>query len=111
MVSTGAHSYLALIDWGSATWADAAHEPAGLPLRALPFLLKGYRQVAPMGGDDTAEARILWWQFRNALTCLERRPPPDLPSLLWAERPLSQLLEIMRFLMSPQGQPWLCLVT
>jgi aminoglycoside phosphotransferase (APT) family kinase protein len=107
MVSTTAHRYLALIDWGSATWADPAHEPAGLPLRALPYLLEGYRQVAPMAGDDTAEARILWWQFRNALTCLERPPPPDLPTLSWAERPLSQLLEIMRFLMSPEGWPWL----
>lgn len=110
MVSSGMHGYLALIDWGSATWADPAHEPAGLPLRALPYLLEGYRQVAPMEEDDTAEARILWWQFRNALTSLERRPPPDLPSLSWAERPLSQLLEIMRFLMSPEGQLWLRLV-
>lgn len=110
MVSAGSHDYMALIDWGSATWADPAHEPAGLPLRALPHLLEGYRQVAPMDGDDTAEARILWWQFRNALTFLERRPPPDLPSLSWAERPLSQLLEILRFLMSPEGQPWLRLV-
>lgn len=97
MVSTIAHSYLALIDWGSATWADPAHEPAGLPPRALPYLLEGYRQVASMAGDDTAEARILWWQIRNALTCLERQPPPNLPTLSWAERTLSQLLEIMRF--------------
>jgi hypothetical protein len=111
MVSATTRRYLALIDWGSATWADPAHEPAGLPLRALPYLLEGYRQVALMAGDDAAEARILWWQFRNALTCLERQPPPDLRTLSWVERPLSQLLEIMRFLMSPQGRPWLRLVT
>lgn len=41
MISAGPHDYLALIDWGSATWADPAHEPAGLPLRALPYLLEG----------------------------------------------------------------------
>lgn len=60
MVSRSNHSYLALIDWGSATWADPAQEPAGLPLRALPFLLEGYRQVAPFEGDETAEPRVLW---------------------------------------------------
>jgi thiamine kinase-like enzyme len=89
MVSRSNHSYLALIDWGSATWADPAQEPAGLPLRALPFLLEGYRQVAPFEGDETAEARVLWWKFQNALTCLERVPPPNLPTLSWAERPLA----------------------
>lgn len=106
MVSSETHAYLALIDWGSATWADPAREPAGLPLRALPDLLTGYREVMPLAGDDTAEARVLWWQFQNALTCLERTPPPRLPTRSWAERPLSQLLEIMRFLLRPEGEPW-----
>jgi aminoglycoside phosphotransferase (APT) family kinase protein len=65
MVSTTAHSYLALIDWGSATWADPAHEPAGLPLRALPYLLEGYRQVASMGATTQPRRASSGGSFRT----------------------------------------------
>lgn len=60
MVQGHPYRYAAVLDWGSAGWGDPAWDFAGIPLRAVPYLLKGYRTVAPLEGDETAEARILW---------------------------------------------------
>jgi hypothetical protein len=51
--------WLSPIDWGDARWGDAADEFVGPPLRAVPHMLAGYRQVSPLDDDETAEARIL----------------------------------------------------
>ncbi|MEX2542238.1 MAG: aminoglycoside phosphotransferase family protein [Trueperaceae bacterium] len=108
MVAPASATYLALIDWGNATWDDPAKDFAGLPLGAIPFVLAGYRSVSRL---ENAEARILWWQLQNALYLLHRPPLPELPKRAWAERPMAQLLEITRFLITPQGRKWRDLVT
>src|SRR5438067_1611974 len=81
--------------WGSSGWGDPAWDFAGVPLRAVPLLLQGYRTAAALDGEATAEARILWRHLQLALLVLRRGP---LPGRSWAERPLAMLLEIMRFM-------------
>ena len=53
-------------------------------LSQVPFMLEGYREVAPLPEDETAEARILWRHLQIALYLLGRLPQPGLS---WAERP------------------------
>jgi aminoglycoside phosphotransferase (APT) family kinase protein len=107
MVQPDTFDYLALIDWSEAHWADPAHDFGGKPIRAVPYVLEGYRQAAPLEHDETAEARILWRYLWLALHNLWREPQPKHS---WAERPLTFLLDLMRFLMEePSGrwQAWL----
>jgi aminoglycoside phosphotransferase (APT) family kinase protein len=103
MVQPGSLEYAALIDWGDARWGDVAIDFAGMPLRAVPAVLAGYREVAPLEGDATAEARILWFHLLLALMHLRRPPQPDWS---WAERPLSMLLEVTRFFLESPGERW-----
>src|SRR5215212_10100763 len=103
MVHPDPSTYLALIDWGACGWGDAAHDFAGIPLRAVPFMLAGYREVAPLTEDDTAEARILWRHLQMALYLLGRPPQPGRS---WAERPAAMLLEVTRFFLGSPGRPW-----
>ena len=103
MVRPGSLEYLALIDWGACGWGDPAHDFAGIPLRAVPPMLAGYRQITTLPEDETAEARILWRQLQLALYLLGRPPQPGLS---WAERPAAMLLEIMRFYLGSPGKPW-----
>jgi aminoglycoside phosphotransferase (APT) family kinase protein len=103
MVRSGSTEYLALIDWGACGWGDPAHDFAGIPLRAVPFMLAGYREIAPLPPDKTAEARILWRHLQIALYLLGRPPQPGLS---WAERPAAMLLEIVRFFLDAPGEPW-----
>ncbi len=103
MVCVGSLDYLAFIDWGNAGWGDPAFDFAGIPLRAVPYMLAGYRQIAPLTNDETAEARILWRHLELAFGNLSRGPEPDLS---WAERPLPFLLEIMRFLLETTDSRW-----
>jgi aminoglycoside phosphotransferase (APT) family kinase protein len=102
MVRAGSLDYLAVIDWGSAGWGDPAWDFAGVPLRAVPLLLHGYHAAGALPGEASIEARILWRHLQLALLTLRRGP---LPGRSWAERPLSMLLEIMRFMIeAPAGQ-------
>jgi aminoglycoside phosphotransferase (APT) family kinase protein len=103
MVRPGPLTYRALIDWGACGWGDSAHDFAGIPLRAVPFMLEGYREVAPLPEDETAEARILWRHLQIALYLLGRPPQPGLS---WAERPAAMMLEILRFFLGSPGMPW-----
>lgn len=103
MVRHGSLEYLALIDWGACGWGDAAHDFAGIPLRAVPSMLSGYREFAPLLSDETAEVRILWRHLQIALYLLGRPPQPGLS---WAERPAAMMLEIMRFFLDSPGGPW-----
>jgi aminoglycoside phosphotransferase (APT) family kinase protein len=103
LVRAGSLDYLAIIDWGSAGWGDPAWDFAGIPLRAVPLLLQGYRTVAALDGEATAEARILWRHLQLALLVLRRGP---LPGRSWAERPLAMLLEIMRFMIEAPPGVW-----
>jgi aminoglycoside phosphotransferase (APT) family kinase protein len=103
MVANDSLAYRALLDWGSAGWGDPAWDFAGVPLRAAPWLLAGHRDVAPLDDDQTAEARVLWRHLQLALLVLRRGP---LPTRSWAERPLSMLLEIMRFQFEAPPGAW-----
>jgi hypothetical protein len=53
------------------------------------MVLDGHRDVAPIDGNNTAEARILWRHVQLALWPLRR--PPQL-GRAWAERPVAMLL-------------------
>jgi aminoglycoside phosphotransferase (APT) family kinase protein len=104
MVRGDTLDYLAVLDWGSSGWGDPARDFAsGQPLRAVPYLLEGHREVAPLDGDDTAEARILWWQLQLALWLVRRTPQPGRS---WGERPMAMLLEILRFAIESPGPRW-----
>jgi aminoglycoside phosphotransferase (APT) family kinase protein len=103
LVRAGSLEYLAVIDWGSAGWGDPAWDFAGVPLRAVPLMLQGYREVAALDDEATAEARILWRHLQLALLVLRRSP---LPGRSWAERPLAMLLEIMRFMIESPAGVW-----
>lgn len=84
--------YLGLLDWGASGWGDPAEDFAGVPLRVVPALLSGYREVAPLEGDASAEARILYRHLQIALFLVRRPPQPDRS---WAERPLGAMLETL----------------
>jgi len=76
---------------------------AGVPLRAVPTMLAGYRELTPLPEDDTAESRILWRHLQISLYLLSRPPQPGLS---WAERPTAMLLEILRFFLDPPEERW-----
>jgi aminoglycoside phosphotransferase (APT) family kinase protein len=107
MVRPGSLDYLAVLDWGSSGWGDAAWDFAGIPLCAVPFMLEGHREIAPLDHDKTAEARILWRQFQLALWLLKREPQP---AHSWGERPLAMLVEMLRFLLESPDPRWRALV-
>ena len=103
MVSGSPLGYEAVIDWGSAAIGDATLDFAGPPLRAVPHMLAGHREVAPLDADATAEARILW---RHLQLCIWTLPRGAAPGLSWAERPIPMLLEVLRFFMEPPDDRW-----
>ena len=70
-----AGAYTAVIDWGACLWGDVALDFAGIPLRAVPALLAGYRETAAQD-DDTIEARISGTISPSASTsCAARQSP------------------------------------
>jgi aminoglycoside phosphotransferase (APT) family kinase protein len=99
----GQPGYIAVIDWGSAGWGDPAFDFAGVPLRAVPHMLAGYRTIKPVDDDQSAEARILWRHLQLAMYLVGRGP---LPNWSWAERPLPMLLEIFRFFSDGPSGVW-----
>jgi hypothetical protein len=103
MVSMSPLEYKAVVDWGSAGWGDPAWDFAGVPLRAVPHLLNGYRMSSVHEDDDTMEPRILWRHIQLALFTARREAQPGRS---WAERPISMLVEIARFFLSSPPQPW-----
>ena len=103
MVDGTTLEYRALIDWGDARWDDVAVDFVGPPLRAVPHMLAGHREVMPLDDDDTAEARILWTQLRFAVSVLWRGKASGYS---WGERPIPRLIEIMRFFNGPIPNRW-----
>lgn len=103
MVEAGSLRYIAVLDWGSCGWGDPAWDFAGVPLRAVPAMLEGYRAVAPLEGDETAEARILWRHLQLSLYLMRRGPQPGKS---WAERPLGMFLDVVRFMLGNPGERW-----
>jgi aminoglycoside phosphotransferase (APT) family kinase protein len=103
MVRADPPTDLALIDWGSGAWGIAVDDLAVLPLSAVPFMLHGHRELAPLDDDANVEARIVWRHVQLALLLVPRGP---LPGFSWAERPLSMLLEILGFFAADPPEPW-----
>jgi aminoglycoside phosphotransferase (APT) family kinase protein len=104
IVATGAGEYRALIDWGNAHWGDPAADFLGMPLRAVPFVLAGHREVAPLDRDETAEARIVWYHLRTALWLMPRGAAPG---CAWGEQPIAMLFDLLRFFLEGPGERWL----
>jgi aminoglycoside phosphotransferase (APT) family kinase protein len=94
--------YAAVIDWGSCRWGDVAEDFAGIPIRAVPPLLDGYREAAG-AVDDTIEARILWRHLTLGLHQLRGTPKPDLS---WGERPMTHLFDVFRFFTARPSGRW-----
>jgi aminoglycoside phosphotransferase (APT) family kinase protein len=103
LVQLSTLEYATLLDWGNTGWGDVAIDFVGLPFRAVPYVLEGHRQVAPPEGNETIEARILYYLLWFALMVLPRPPQPNFS---WAERPLGMLLEILRFFLEQPAEPW-----
>lgn len=80
-------SLLAIIDWGDAGWGDPVLELAQVPIAAVPFVLEGYRRVAPVLLGDAPEARIIWDQVASMIEHAERG---------WSADPLDGLREFVR---------------
>jgi Ser/Thr protein kinase RdoA (MazF antagonist) len=103
MVEPETLDYKALIDWGCTGMGDPALDFFGLPLRAAPFVLEGHRSIAPLDGDDSTEARILWRHLQFALAVLPRGAAPGMS---WGERPLAWLLDVFCFFQGPLDSRW-----
>jgi aminoglycoside phosphotransferase (APT) family kinase protein len=103
MVQRRTLEYEAVLDWGGSGWGDPAWDFAGVPLRVVPSMLDGYRGVAPLAANETAEARILWRDLQLSLYLMRRDPQPGRS---WAERPLGMVLEVTRFLLGSPGERW-----
>lgn len=103
LVHTDPLEYLALIDWGGCGWGDPALDFSGMPLRAVPDVLAGYRELTALPDDETAEARILRYHLHFALVSLRNEPRPFYS---WGERPLGYLLDMMHFLLNSTDARW-----
>lgn len=66
------HGYLALIDWGGVGWGDPTWDFVPVSLQAVPLMLAGYRAVAALDGDETAEARLLWHHLQFVIYGLHK---------------------------------------
>jgi aminoglycoside phosphotransferase (APT) family kinase protein len=89
LVAAPAGTFRALIDWAGAGWLDPAWDFAGVPLDVVPHLLAGHRSVAPLPGDRSAEARILWCQAQTRLHAVRARD--DAAARTQIRRDLAQL--------------------
>lgn len=103
LVRPGSLDYLALLDWGGCGWGDPALDFSGMPLRAVPYVLDGYRELTALPDDETAEGRILRYHLHFALVNVQNAPQP-LHS--WGERPLGYLLNALHFLLEPPNARW-----
>ena len=93
MVHADSHDYLAMIDWGDAGWGDPALELQWMDLRAIPFVMKGYREIQRFDGEDTIEARVLWDQIMNVLRQLGASLKKGRPNI-------SYTVEFLRFVLT-----------
>ena len=97
----GTASFVALLDWGASGWGDPAADLAGVPTRALPYVVDGYNKIA--GLDECLAARVMACHVRATLASAMRRPKPGQS---WAERPLSRLVDLFRFGLEQQSGAW-----
>lgn len=95
LVDGASGCFLALIDWSGAGWLDPAWDFAGVAFDAVPALLAGHRQVAPLVSDGTAEVRILWCQIQLRLHGL-RGVPADVAAEATMRRHLDGIRRFAR---------------
>jgi len=67
IMCTSGDELLALIDWGDAGWGDPTFDFAQIPLLAIPYVLEGYREVAPYLLGGTLKERIIWDKLNYAM--------------------------------------------
>lgn len=103
LVDPVSHDYLGLVDWGCADWVDCAFDFLGMPVRAVPLLLAGHREIALLDDDETAEARILWRRTQLILNILPRGAAPGRS---WGERPVAWLIDLLRFFIDAPNERW-----
>ncbi|HVX45125.1 MAG TPA: aminoglycoside phosphotransferase family protein [Mycobacteriales bacterium] len=96
--------FAAIIDWGDAGWADPAQEFAYLPLSVVDPMLRGYREIMPLDGDDTAELRILWDHLGRAVYRLRSTEEPHNPGRRSAG---AELIDLIGLLLSGADRRWL----
>lgn len=104
MVQPESLAYLALLDWGSAYWGDATWDFVPVSLRAVPFMLEGYRTIAPLDNDATAEARIVWHQVQFAVFGLFRGQERGRS---WAAARVDQLRSGLNFFLALPQATWI----
>ncbi len=102
IMSAGGY-YRALLDWGCASIDDPVVDFKPMPVAAVPIILRGYRQVAPLPDDENAEARILLSRIGTLLWLLPRGATPN---MTWGERPVSWLADVLRFFQAPPDDTW-----
>lgn len=95
--------YAALIDWGCAARKDPVVDFMPLPLAAVPAMLRGHREIAPLPDDDNAERRILLGRLHTLLAVLPRGAAPR---MTWGERPIAWLTDLLRFFQQPPTRTW-----
>jgi len=102
----------ALLDWGCAEWGSPARDLVGLPIRALPDLLSGYRSAlrtasSPNNRDNdlTLERETLWYYLYLALARLLKKPSTS-EDRKWAAPRTATLLDFLAFTSSASAEPW-----
>lgn len=102
----------ALLDWGCAEWGSPARDLVGLPIRALPDLLSGYRSalgVSPTederSGGPTLEQDALWYHLYLALARLLKEPSTS-EDRNWSAPRSAALIEILAFASTGATEPW-----
>lgn len=102
----------ALLDWGCAEWGSPARDLVGLPLRALPSLLSGYRSTLPVAtsgltddNDLSLERDALWYHLYLALARLLKEPSTS-EDRNWAAPRQATLLDLLAFTSSGAPESW-----
>jgi Ser/Thr protein kinase RdoA (MazF antagonist) len=96
-------SSAALIDWGAAGWGGSRARVRLPPDRAVPHALAGYREVTPLDGDGTAEARILYDHVLAACYYATRAVNSEAEN--WGRPPAGRFVELLTFA-TEQPEEW-----
>jgi len=73
-------TFLALIDWGDAGWGDPTFDFRQIPLPAIPYVLEGYRMVAPDLLGETFKERVIWDKLSDMMQELQKKPSQLIPT-------------------------------
>ncbi len=79
IMCTRADDLLALIDWGDAGWGDPTFDFFQMPLLAIPYVLRGYREVAPNLLGATFKERMIWDKLGHAMSATLKNPSDGIP--------------------------------